>query len=121
MRDTAHTDWQDWTSSELVVSTVSGTLLTPMTGAVADGSPLTLSVLATGAAGLYEYKFWRYSLATGTWRVIRDYSTNNTFAWVPTSLDVGQTRVQVWIRPAGSATAYSAWASSDIITVMPPR
>ncbi len=121
VRDSGQTDWQDWVSTELVVSSVSGTLITPMTATVADGDTLPFSVLATGTAGSYEFKFWRYSVSTGSWRVIREYSPTSTFAWVPTSLDQGQNRIQVWIRPAGSATPFSAWVTTDVVTVLPPR
>jgi hypothetical protein len=120
IRDTAHTDWQDWMSSELVVSTVIGASISPVTGTVADGGSLPFSVFVNGAAPAYEAKFWRYNVATGAWTVIRDYSSA-PFTWVPTSWDVGQSRIQVWVRPVGSPTPYSAWATTDTITVTPPR
>jgi len=120
IRDTAHTDWQDWMPSELVVSTVVGASISPMTGTVADGGSLPFSVFVNGAAPAYEAKFWRYNASTGTWAVIRDYSTA-PFTWVPTSLDVGQCRIQVWVRPFGSTAQFSAWATTDVITVVPPR
>jgi len=120
IRDTAHTDWQDWMASELVVSTVVGASISPMTTTVADGGSLPFSVFVNGAFPGYEAKFWRYNVVTGAWTVIRDYSSA-PFTWVPTSLDVGQSRVQVWVRPAGSSTTFSAWATTDIINVVPPR
>ena len=120
VRDTAHTDWQDWMPAELVVSTVVATSISPMTTTVADGGSLPFSVFVNGAFPGYEAKFWRRNLATGAWTVIRDYSSA-PFTWVPTSLDVGQSRIQVWVRPVGSPTQFSAWATTDVITVVPPR
>jgi N-acetylmuramoyl-L-alanine amidase len=120
VRDTAHTDWQDWTSTELVVSRISVVSMNPLTATVADGDPLPFVVVAAGNDAGYEFKFWRYNVPTGRWQVIRDYGTNNTFNWVPTSLDWGANVIQVWVRAAGSNASYAAWISTNTITVTPP-
>jgi hypothetical protein len=121
VREPGQSAWQDWTSIELLVSQISVASVTPQTATVADGSPLTFTAQGSGNPAGYEYKFWRYHVPTGTWAVIRDYRTSNTFQWVPTSRDQGGNFIQVWVRSAGSAAAYAAWMQTQTITVTPPR
>jgi subtilisin family serine protease len=64
------------------------------------GTPMTWTATATGGTAPLEYKFWRYS--AGAWSMVQDYSTSNTYAWTPTSGEVGSNVIEVWVRSAGS-------------------
>jgi hypothetical protein len=64
-----------------------------------------------GSSGPIQYQFWVYSAARG-WRLGQSYSSSPTFAWTPTSADVGDNIIQVWVRNNGSTATYDAWRSS---------
>lgn len=66
--------------------------------------------------GVPFYKFWLYDVTSGVWRVLRDYTTNNTFIWVTTSADPGRYVVQVWVR-VGDAQ-FDDWRSTDMFSVL---
>jgi hypothetical protein len=76
--------------------------------------PITFSATATGGPAPLQYKFLRYSAATG-WRVAQDYSATNTFTWFPPE---GENAVQVWVRAAGSTATYLDWMSTGSFTVL---
>ena len=70
---------------------------------------------ATGGATVH-FKFY---LANGsTWTVGQDWSASSTWDWVP--LASGTYYVQVWVRNAGSAAAYDAWAGSTAASIGSP-
>src|SRR5207245_7652294 len=66
------------------------------------GTSLTWTVSAIGGTPPLQYQFLRSD--AGVWRIVQDYSTSNTYAWVPGSGDVGQHAIQVLVRNAGAAT-----------------
>ena len=74
--------------------------------------PVTFTASATGG-GSTQYKFLIYT-AAGGWVVGQDYSATRTFTWYP---PVGLNAVQVWVRTAGSATAYQDWMSTGMFNV----
>jgi N-acetylmuramoyl-L-alanine amidase len=73
-----------------------------------SGTAITWRAIASGGPGL-EYKFWRWSQASGAWTVLQNYSPSNTATWTPLTGDVGTHSLQVWVRRAGSTEAYEAW------------
>jgi hypothetical protein len=80
---------------------------------VAEGTPITWTANVIGGAGLFEYKFWRYDVQKRQWTLVQDYSRGDQYSWTPTSLDVGQYHIQVWIREVGSTASYETFAQTD--------
>ncbi len=98
-----------------------GSARTLTVGATADdwnpsvGAAQTISAKTDGGAGPLTFRFYRYDVGSGTWTVMRDYSTTSTLTWVPTQ--GGTEHFQVWVRNAGSADAYDAWVNTPDFTV----
>jgi len=78
--------------------------------------PITFTATASAGATAVEYKFWRYSTATG-WTVARDYSSTNTYTWFP---PLGSNALQVWVRAVGSTSSYEDWTSTGAFDVVSP-
>ena len=74
------------------------------------GQPTTWTAISSGAVVPVEYQFWRRD-ADG-WHMVRDYSTTNTYMWLPHITDVGPHVPQVWARPLGSAAATTPGVAS---------
>ena len=67
------------------------------------GAVYNLSATATGGSGSYEYRFEVRGPATGgVYQVVQDYSALATLVWDTTD-HVGQNRLRVFARNAGSA------------------
>jgi hypothetical protein len=62
------------------------------------GTAITFTANASGGTGPYQYKWW---ILDGSWQVVRQWSTDNTFTWTPTNPSNAY-RVGVWVRNAGS-------------------
>ncbi len=75
------------------------------------GTPITWKANASGGPGPLEYRFWRYSHDTGSWVLAQDYGTASSHTWTPSG--AGSYSLQVWVRRAGSAASYEAWAARD--------
>jgi Fibronectin type III domain len=71
-----------------------------------------------GTASPLQYKFLMYSESSG-WTVLRDWSTQNTATWTPTTVDVGNHMIQVWVRSAGSTALYEGWISTGFFIIQP--
>ena len=78
--------------------------------------PITFTATAGAGATPVEYKFWRYTAATG-WTVARDYSSSNSYTWYP---PIGSNALQVWVRAVGSTTTYQDWASTGAFDIVAP-
>jgi hypothetical protein len=96
-----------------VSATVVGlvTILSDASSPSPTGTPITFIAKATSNS--LEYKFSRYSHATSSWTLLRDYSPSNTFTWTPTSGQTGRYHVQVWARLQGATDDYQAWHNTD--------
>ena len=82
------------------------------------GAPITWTARTRGGtAGPLQFKFIRYSVNTGKWLVMQDYSTSRTFTWKPTWGDEGTYALQVWARSAGSPANMDAWLSTDYFEI----
>jgi len=81
---------------------------------VAAGTTVTWTAQAKGGSGTYEYKFWQFS--NGSWSVLQDYSARTTATWTP--MAAGMALFQVWVRNAGSAATYEAWAQTPFVSVV---
>ena len=77
------------------------------------GAPITWTIDATGGPGALQYQYWLYSVTRDSWSLVKDYSTANTFTWMPGPWDAGSYQMQVAIRKAGSTNA-------DALSVTPP-
>ena len=82
----------------------------------APGTTITWTAAATGGtAGPLQYQFWRYN--GGRWILVQDYSSANKYTWTPTSSDVGEHSLQVWVRSAGSSVAYESYKSTGTFRI----
>jgi len=86
------------------------TALATVTGITANptlpkpaGTSITFTATATGPAGLL-YRFFR--LDAGLWVLVRDWSTVNTFTWVPGQADIGQHDISVWVKTPTTVAQY---------------
>ena len=84
----------------------SGTLTAnkPSPGLLSSIGPVTFTATAGGGTGIYEYKFRIKDNAVGTWSIVQDYSSTNTWSWTPTQ--AGSYDIQVMVRNVGSQAAY---------------
>jgi N-acetylmuramoyl-L-alanine amidase len=84
----------------------------------AVGTTVTFTANASGGTRPYQYKWW---ILDGSWQVVRDWNTDNTFTWTPASASSAY-RVAVWVRNAGSSQdAYdNANSNASIAFVVVP-
>jgi hypothetical protein len=92
------------------------TLTSSLTGSAPVGEPVTWTATADTSAGPVEYLFRRYDPAAG-WVTVQDYSTSNTFTWIPQESDSGRYAIEVWVRVAGSSATVEAQASTGYFAV----
>jgi hypothetical protein len=76
------------------------------------------AIASGGTASPLQYKFVLYTEGVG-WSVLSDWSTSNTVTWTPTSGDIGNHVVQVWVRSAGSTQTYEGWMGSGMFGIQP--
>ncbi len=86
---------------------------------VGPGTAVTWTAAASSGTGPVEYRFIRYDWEQTAWTLVRDWSSDPHYRWMPTMADVGWHAVQVWARTAGSAVAYEDWRNSDTLIVAP--
>lgn len=70
-----------------------------------------------GSSGPLEYQFWRYDGKSGAWAIVQPWSVRRQYFWTPTTSDIGQYSLQVWVRNAGSSASYDAWLSTSFTVV----
>jgi beta-glucosidase len=78
------------------------------------GTPVTWTANATGGLPPLQYQFWRLDAAG--WSMVQDYGPRSAFTWTPSTADVGEHTLQVWVRNSGSTASYDAW-SGVVFTV----
>jgi hypothetical protein len=83
---------------------------------VSPGTSTTWTAVATGGRAPLEYQFWRYSYASGSWSMVRDYSGDNSYTWTPAATDVGMYVLHVRARSSGAA-AFEAYLESTPFTI----
>ncbi len=84
---------------------------------VGTGTPITWKAVAAGGPGPLHYRFVRYSVAAGTWTEVQPYGVSDSYTWTPSSGQSGSYVLQVWVRRAGSSSAYEAWGSTGYFDV----
>ena len=79
----------------------------------ADGvTAVTWTAVVSGGVAPLEYQFQRYSVATGLYTVVQNWSTSSTFSWTPTTAEAGRYFIGVYVRNAGAtASQASRWTS----------
>jgi hypothetical protein len=82
---------------------------------VPPGTPVTITGQVGDSSATFEYQFFVYSRATGTWSLARAYSTTNTFTWTPAA--VGSYLVQVWARKVGSTASSDVYGTTNYLDV----
>ena len=79
------------TTSDLTVTSLTSDLPPPRV----IGTAITFTAAASGGTAPLQYKWWVFDGTT--WTVARDWSTANTFRWVPTVANANY-RVGVWAK-----------------------
>jgi hypothetical protein len=74
------------------------------------GMPMQCRGSAAGGTHPYTFKF--YTWDGSPWTIGQDWSTADTFTWVPPA--AGSYRLQVWARTAGSMASFDGWAGTEI-------
>jgi hypothetical protein len=108
-------------SAEAVWTPSSVTTFTSLTASsaypVVTGTPVTWTATASNNLGAVEYKFWMYKKAS--WVMVQDYSSSNTYQWLPTLADAGGPYyVQAWARAVGSTAAYEVFGGTPSFNVV---
>lgn len=91
-------------------------LTTPTLFPVAVGSPVVWTAGLGDPTANMEYQFWVNSVASSSWSLGRDYSTDKTFTWTP--LAVGSYRLQLWARQVGSTAPYDVYTTTQQFEVI---
>src|SRR5262249_35397409 len=85
---------------------------------VASGTPVTWTAKTVGGtAGPLLFRFVKYSVTTGTWTLMQDYSTSRTFTWTPSFADAGSHLLPVWVNSTGSTAPYDAYNTTGYFDV----
>jgi hypothetical protein len=79
------------------------------------GTTITWTAGATGGSAPLQYQFWRQD--AGTWTMVQDYSSLNTYTWPTTAGDKGQHAVQVRVRSTGNTSAFEAQMTSGTFQI----
>jgi hypothetical protein len=98
-------------------SSITATSLRPsVVGPVPAGTPVTWTAVAAGGTAPYTYKFWVWD--GSAWSIGRDWSSGNTWRWIPPM--TGHYSFQVWVRNASSVSNYDGWRASSTYAVGSP-
>jgi lysophospholipase L1-like esterase len=115
--------YDDWAATGMFTIASVPARLTAVTSnvtfPVSATTPITWTASAVGG-GTIEYRFLRYSLASNTWSILRDWGPSNRATWTPGAANAGWHALQVWVKSAGSNAAYEDWRGSDYFQVVPP-
>jgi hypothetical protein len=106
VRDASETTAYDTVANlSYVAGPCSAATLSPSPAAPqAHGTPITLTGGAT-CLGTPAYRFW-VRAPGGSWKIVQDYSSSNTFAWTPTV--AGTFSLEVDVRDQGATASYEA-------------
>ena len=79
----------------------------------ADGvTAITWTAVVSGGVAPLQYQFQRYSVTSGLYTVVQNWSTSSTFSWTPTTAEAGRYFIGVYVRNAGAtALQASRWTS----------
>lgn len=80
------------------------------------GTGITFTATVSGGVAPQQYKWWVYDGAT--WFVTRNWSTDSTWTWTPTTANSAY-RIGVWARNGNSSTDAYANAQSNVSIAFP--
>jgi hypothetical protein len=86
----------------MVAGCTAATLTANPANTAAHGTPVTLTGTAT-CPGTATYRFW-VRAPGGSWQIVQDYSTGNTFTWTPAA--AGTYSLEVDVRDQGGTATY---------------
>jgi hypothetical protein len=92
--------------------TLAVTSFTRSVDQVGAGMAVRFTATTHGGSGPLDYEFWR--LDAGGWLLVQPYGPSPTYTWQTGESDGGDHSLQVWVRNAGSNTAYDAWAGMQV-------
>jgi hypothetical protein len=84
----------DFTVTPLTVSNLTADKVSPQPG----GTTINFTATTSSGVGPIQYKWWL--LNGGTWSVVKNWSTSNSYSWTPTAS--GNYRIGVWARSSGN-------------------
>jgi hypothetical protein len=93
--------------------TLTSTVCASVTASAAPASPqargtsVTFTAVASGCPNA-RYQFWILA-PSGSWTIVRAYSSTATFNWMTAGLPGGTYHYSVWVRDASSAAGYDAY------------
>lgn len=112
--------YEDWRSSNLFSVASSPARLSGLsanqTFPVGPSTTITWTAAASGGSAPLEYKFWLYNWSSGTWSVLRDWSSSSQASWTPGTA-TGQHALQVWVRSQGSSASYEDWKGTEFFNI----
>jgi hypothetical protein len=79
------------------------------------GTAVTITGQVADPSATFEYQFYLYDRGTGTWSLVRDYTTNTSFTWIPSV--TGTYLFNVWGRRVGSTAPYDVWGQTNYLDV----
>jgi hypothetical protein len=79
------------------------------------GTTIKWTAGATGGTAPLEYQFWRQN--GGTWTMVQDYSSQNSYTWITTGADLGQHAVQARVRSIGSTSAFESQLTTGVFNI----
>lgn len=110
------TESSDYGESTQELCTGAGLTANDADYTAAPGQTVTWTATANCQFANPEYRFWRQAPG-GSYVLVQDWSTSNTFVWNTTGATQGTYNWQVWVREAGSTAAYETYrARSFLIT-----
>ncbi len=99
---TTATDLSTGNPISLAPATTTPVTLTSLTPSLASpqapGTSITFTANASGGSSPLQYRFWLWN--GGAWNAVQDYSTTNTWTWVPAN--PGDYYVSVWVKEQNS-------------------
>jgi FtsP/CotA-like multicopper oxidase with cupredoxin domain len=78
---------------------------------------ITLTGAAQGGTGTYEYKYYVKS-ATGTFQLLRDWSTTSAYNWNTAGFIPGTYTLQVDVRSVGSASQFGTFKNYNYVLTL---
>ena len=89
--------------------------VSPPPGSFPDDSTISFTASATGCTNP-DFAYWMRP-AGGTWKLIRDYSSNPAFSWTTTTLPPGRYEIAVWAKQHGSRVSTFEVAAGGTYTL----
>lgn len=108
----------------LVTATFSGTpIITSLTDNVTFPVPATTTIawtaVTSGGVQPIEYR-WIRTNSAGVQTLVQEWSTSDTYLWVPTPADAGIYQITLLVRNSGSASEFEDYRTTASFEILPP-